>query len=597
MNNLSQFWQELKRRKVVRVVSVYAAAAFVILELVSIVVEPLKLPEWFLTMVIVLLCIGFIIAIILSWIFDVTPDGFERTKPSKELPKGDKTLVPNSWRIATYLSMVVILGLLAYNLFGGKNRFKIDESLAKSIAVLPFHNFSTDPDQEYMCDGLTDEIINHLYKIKSFDKVVSLNSVLTYKGSNKKSPQIADELKVNYILQGTYKKIGEQLRVTAQLIEADSDTHLWQNEYDQAYEEIISLQSDIALQIADHLKAFLSVSEKENIQKTTTTNQEAYELLQTGLYLNNTRRFDANSQVFDFALEAIRLDPDYADAHASAGLMVLWDGIYSGETDIQHAAMAALPYFEKALELDQYNASAHNAMAFINFYARWDYVRAEKEFLRSLDLEPNNSGFDDGSVEFSLQMGQIEYVLKHIDKVQGYSNLFFSIVSSHILSDNKIEAYKLLAQASNNKMAQPFIGEAYIWMEEYDSAKFYLESALQSEHYEMPIPRFQAKLAFVYEKTNNHLKARTIVNQLIAKSDTSAAGSPAYFTGWYYSAMGEVDSAFYWLEKAFENRSAEFPWLKVDPAFNTLKDNDRYWDLYERTGHKAYDDYMASKSK
>ena len=133
-------------------------------------------------------------------------------------------------------------------------------------------------------------------------------------------------------------------------------------------------------------------------------------------------------------------------------------------------------------------------------------------------------------------------------------------------------------------------------MEEYDSAKFYLESALQSVHYEMPVPRWQAKLAFVYEKTNNHLKARTIVNQLIAKSDTTSVGSPAYFTGWYYSGIGEVDSAFHWLEKAYNNRSPELPWLKVDPAFNNLKDDDRYWDLYERTGHKSYDDYIASQS-
>jgi TolB-like protein/Tfp pilus assembly protein PilF len=493
--------------------------------------------------------------------------------------------------------MVVILGLLAYNLFGGRIGAKIDESLSKSIAVLPFHNFSTDPDQEQMCLGLTNEIIGHLFKIKSFKKVTPLTSVLTYIGSDKRSSEISEELEVNYILEGTYTKIGEQLRVTVKLVEPKKERQIWQHEYDQPYNEIISLQSDIALQIADHLKAFLSVSEKENIQKIPTANPEAYELLQKGLYLMNTRGREANSQVLDLALEAIRLDPDYADAYAGAGLMALWNGAYSGTTDMQHAAMEALPYFEKALELDQYNATAHNAMAQVNLYARWDYVRAEKEFLRSLDLEPNNSGFDDGHIEFSLQMGQIEKALKRIDKVQGYSNSFFAIVSSHILSDNKIEAYKLLAQASTDKMAQPFIGEAYLWMEEYDSAIFYLESALQSEHYEMPFPRWQAKLAFVYEKTNNHLKARTIVNQLIAKSDTTSAGSPAYFTGWYYSGIGEVDSAFHWLEKAYNNRSPELPWLKVDPAFNNLKDDDRYWDLYERTGHKDYDDYMASKSK
>ncbi len=598
MNKLSQFWQELKRRKVVRVITVYAAAAFVILELVSIIVEPLKLPEWFLPMVIVLLCIGFIIAIILSWIYDVKPEGgIVRTEPVHRGKGEDQPASSNSWKIATYISGVIIIGLLTLNIFDGKKRVSIDESLEKSIAVLPFHNFSTDPDQEAMCLGLTDEIINHLYKIESFDKVVSLTSVLNYEDPERNVPEIAQELGVNYILEGVYKKIGDQLSVSATLIEPNHDKRIWQHDYVQPYKEIIAIQSDIALQIADHLKAFLSVSEKENIQKIPTTNQEAYELLQKGLYLINTRRFEVNPQVFDIALEAIRLDPSYADPHAWAGIITLWNGIYSGDTDIQHAAMEALPYFEKALELDQNSAFAHHAMGQVNHYARWEYIRAEKEYLRSIDLEPNNSDLYDVPVEFLLQMDQIEKVLKHIIKLQGYGNTFFAIVNAHILSDHKKEAYKLLSQASSDEMALPFIGVSNIWLEEYDSAKFYLESALQSEHYEMPLPRFQAILALVYEKTNNHLKARTIVNQLIAKSDTTSAGSPAYFTGWYYSGIGEVDSAFYWLEKAFENRSAELPWLKVDPAFNNLKGDDRYWDLYERTGHKAYDDYLASKNK
>jgi len=105
------------------------------------------------------------------------------------------------------------------------------------------------------------------------------------------------------------------------------------------------------------------------------------------------------------------------------------------------------------------------------------------------------------------------------------------------------------------------------------------------------------KIQIIKQKTNSHQKARKIINKLIAKSDSTSAGSPAYFTGWYYSGIGEVDSAFYWLEKAYKNRSPEMPWLKVNPVFNNLKENDRYWDLYERTGHKAYDEYMESMKK
>jgi TolB-like protein len=140
-----------------------------------------------------------------------------------------------------------------------------------------------------MSDGLTDEIINHLYKIASFDKVVSFSTVRTFKGTDKKIPQIADELQVRYILEGTYKKIGDQVRVTAQLIDPKNDKHIWQNPYDQPYKEITTIQADIALQIADNLKAYLTSSEKQNIQKIPTKNQEAYDLLQQALYLLRTR--------------------------------------------------------------------------------------------------------------------------------------------------------------------------------------------------------------------------------------------------------------------------------------------------------------------
>ena len=159
------------------------------------------------------------------------------------------------------------------------------------------------------------------------------------------------------------------------------------------------------------------------------------------------------------------------------------------------------------------------------------------------------------------------------------------------------EAYTSFLFASGEVQQYRWIGESYLWLGEYDSAKFYLEYAMKNEHPNMLSPRFQAYLSLAYEKTNNLQQAKTIINKLIAKSDTTSVGSPEYFTGWYLSGMGDKDSAFYWLEKAYENRSPEFPWLKVDPAFNSLKDDPRYWDLYERTGHKAYDDYLASETK
>jgi TolB-like protein len=470
-----------------------------------------------------------------------------------------------------------------------------DKSLEKTIAVLPFLNLVGDPDQEYICVGLTDEIITNLYKIESFDKVVSLTSVLSYSDTDKKTHEIADELSVNYILEGTYKKIGDQLRVTAQLIEANNDRHTWARNYDRPYEDIITIPADIALQIADHLKAYITGPEKQNIQKIPTTNQEAYELLLRVGYIFNTRGYGMFSETLDLALEAIRLDPNYAEAYAMQGLITLFKGIYIGHTDMQSAAMEALPFFEKAIELDRNNAFAHMGMGVVNELARWEYIEAKYRYFRSIELEPNNSALYTAPIEFLVKMGQFEDARILIKKSQAEDRHNYKLIQSHVLSDNKVEALDLLSRALSDEFGHPYKGNLYLWLEKYDSARYYLESALQSGHHEMTVPRFQACLALAYYKTEDLKEAKEIIAQLIDKSDTTAAGSPAYFTGWYYSWIGEVDSAFFWLEKAYQNRSPEMPWLKVDPAFKNLKDDSRYWDLYERTGHKAYDDYLGSR--
>jgi len=596
-NNPFQFWQELKRRKVIRVIPVYAAAAFVLLELVDIIAEPFGLPDWTLKFVFVLLCIGFIISIILSWIYDITPEGVKKTGFVKKTT-GQQKETPSrttGWKIATYVSIVVIVGLLILNIIGSNKTAEVDTSLEKSIAVLPFQNFSGEADQDFMCLGLTDEIISHLYKIESFDKVVSLTSVLNYRDPERNIPEIAKELGVNYILEGTYKKIGEDVRVHAQLIEPGSDRYIWIHEYNRPYEEIISIQSDIALQIADHIKAFLTVLEKQNIQKIPTTNQEAYELIQQALYLSNTKKYTSFDQLADLALKAIELDPNYADAYAWAGLFTYFKGAYIGESEVQSVVWDALTYYNKALELNPNNASAHLGLATFNELTKWDYIKAEQEYLKGKELEPNNLKIINQYGEFLVKMNRLEDALSYFDTMIPSSDL----IRIQILSGNKKEAYNSINAylKVNGEHALRWVGACYILLEEYDSAKFYLESAMKYEDPQMLVSRFQACLALIYHKSNNHQPAQNIINQLIDRSKETTAGSPGYFIGWYYSGIGEADSAFIWLEKAYQNRSMEIPWLKADPVFKNLKDDDRYWDLYERTGHKAYDDYITSRKK
>jgi adenylate cyclase len=448
-----------------------------------------------------------------------------------------------------------------------------------------------------MSIGLTDEIINHLFKIASFDEVRSLSSVMVYKDSDRTTPQIGRELKVNYVLEGTYKKIGDRVKVTAQLIVAETDNHIWYNEYERPYEEIMGIQAEIALQIAGHIDAFITSSERQNIEKIPTTNQEAYELVKQVVYLielftEGSLNLTAD-QVFeqgsDYCSRAIELDPSYADAYALAGLLFQARGWHIGLDEPTTVTPVAQHYYQKALELDPDNAQAHHGMSVINFFYNWDHIKAEEEYLKAVELQPNNQIFRMGLSEFYLKLDRPEEALLYAD----------TSIKINILMGNPEKAYQALKLWSGSAGKENYkrIAENYLWLEEYDSARLYFEYARHFTDQLMLVPRFQACQALAYHQTNEPDLARNIINRLIAKANETSAGSPDYFTGWYYSGIQEVDSAFYWLDKAYISKSAEMTWLKVDPVFNNLKQNDRYWDLYERTGFKAYDDYLAGQQK
>jgi len=257
-NKFNQFWKELKRRNVVRVLMVYAGAAFVIIELINNITEPLRLPAWTPTLVIVLLAIGFPVVIIFSWIYDLHPEeGMIKTEPAGKVRTEDKPKSSNGWKIASYISFLVIIGLILLNVFSKPHRTEGRIPLDRSIAVLPFTNLSDDIEFNYLGDALTDELIMQLFKINAFE-VRSRTSMLQYKDSKKSIPLIGQELKVKYLLEGTTQRHEDQVRIRVQLIEASTDNHIWGKIYEGDWENIFNIQIEVAKQVAAELKAALS---------------------------------------------------------------------------------------------------------------------------------------------------------------------------------------------------------------------------------------------------------------------------------------------------------------------------------------------------
>ena len=206
------FWQELKRRKVVGVIPVYAAAAFALLELVDIIATPLGLPEGTIKLVLILLLIGFVITIIFSWIYDITPDGVKKTIPSGEIDEKARPAESNKWKIATYVSVVIIIALVVLNITRSGQRAENISKSEKTIAVLPFHSLSKDSTQIYFCDGIREEILNHLHKASSFT-VRSRTSSDHYRNTEKTSSVIGKELNANYLVEGSVGCEDNQLKI------------------------------------------------------------------------------------------------------------------------------------------------------------------------------------------------------------------------------------------------------------------------------------------------------------------------------------------------------------------------------------------------
>jgi adenylate cyclase len=594
-NKISRFWQDLKRRNVVRVITVYTGAAFVILSLVDMVREPFELPNWSFKLVVVLLAIGLIIAVILSWIYDVHPDGgLVKTEPAHKVKPEDIPKSSNNWKIASYISFVVIAGLIVLNIFGRNRGARIDESLAKSIAVLVFYNNSGDSDQDNMCVSLTNDIILNLFKVKSFDVVKSLTSVLRFKDALKSSQEIAQALNVNYILEGTYRRIGERLKVTATLIEANSGNAIWSHEYDPPYNEVMGIPGEIALQIADNLKSFISEDVRESINRNPTDNIEAYEYLRqaksSGQELLGSRL--TWNQRMELAEKAKALDPEYADAYAYIGYLIIEQAAFSGKFDMLSAYLKAEPYVNKAMEIDPDNVMANWVLAGIDFFIKKDYVKVDEIGSKYETFFISDSALILGTILFRLEMGMFENVLSLVkeDSYWGIRTLIMSGDTSHARA--LFERRNVLDEYNPEEWS-----ELYIYFHEFDSAIYCFESMMADGLQDVFVPRYQADLAVAYYKAGQVDQAKRILSGIIRRSDTTSAGSPAYFTGWYYSWIGEPDSAFFWLEKAVKNGSIEITWLKVDPAFKSLQDDPHYWDLYERTGHQAFDEYLAGKKE
>jgi len=383
-NRLNRFWQELKRRRVVHVITVYASASFVLIELVNNLAEPLNLTSRLSTIVVVVLAVGFPLSVILAWIYDLTPDGIEKTKAEESL--GDEQAkVPNTWRIATYISFVVILGLLTLNILGGKNELKAGD--IQSLVILPFDNFTGDDGLEYFVSGMHASLVGDMGQLGGL-QVTSRTSSSAFKDEEMTLHEIASALGTDAALETAVMCLGDTICLQFRLVGTKGDEEqLWVAEYREEKSQILNLYNRITKQIAEEVMVELSADEQRRLDKVQTVNKEAYEAYVQGYELwKNPSKLDQAEEYLSLAIDK---DPEWAPPYA--GLAQVWIlRLQYGLEEPGLARQMVHDYINRATELDPDFRGFYFVSGIIATWTDWAWEKGEKDFLKAIAVNPND---------------------------------------------------------------------------------------------------------------------------------------------------------------------------------------------------------------
>jgi len=400
--NERNFFAELKRRNVYKVAVAYAVVGWVVAQIATQIFPFLEIPNWIVRLVIVLIAIGFPIALVIAWAFEATPEGIKRTEDVDALLATNvgvaaSTRQPrkHAWIFVVFIGVALSIGLFFIGRYTGRNTAGATGSdlSAKSIAVLPFESLSEDKANAYFADGIQDEILTKLASIADL-KVISRTSTAKYKSKPEDLKTVSQQLGVAHVLEGTVQKAGDKVRINVQLIDARVDAHIWAKSYDGDAKDIFGVESEVSQQIADALRAKLSPSESKTLAKAPTQDPEAYDLFLKGEYERRQGEGLLTAEWFERAAgyyrEALNREPNFALAAARLAESRLSLHFYSrplSPTELDDVKSVV----DRALALDPELAESHEALGLFYYWGHLNYEAALVEFRRALQLQPNNA--------------------------------------------------------------------------------------------------------------------------------------------------------------------------------------------------------------
>lgn len=504
---------------------------------------------------------------------------------------------PDSKKALIAVGVIIIASLLGYVMYptlsGSSQSTDSNKDVNdKSIAVIPFADLSATQDQRYFADGMMDEILNHLYKIGDL-RIPSRTTSMRYRDTKLSAKEIAKELGVTHILEGSVRRDGDVVRITIQLINGEKDEHEWSEEYNRPMlaSQLLAIQSDVAQQVAKTLKAKITAEVKTDIERVSTENTSAYTL-----YLKfKSVQWKVSSDSVKLMLDQIlEMDPNFAPAVASLGFYWMLRGGWMGDLSREQVIDKALPLLRKALELDSTLVDTHGALARFHLWYEWDFRAAEKEFNTIARINPN-SFLGPGYYSFLKSVGRSSEMLesaKRAMEIDPHNPVIWDLLAESLKENNQCpEAVKTIEKANSifnhfdhdvRRLRYQCLKDPEVirfLLDEYD--KEYSNADLNTE------PLHLAEMATFFYENGQPERTKLLLNRIVNRTKISAAGSPSWFAARIYAVMNEKEQAFRFLEKSFADHEVEMYWLKSEERLVSLHDDPRWERMIAKLKYPA----------
>jgi len=516
-------------------------------------------------------------------VFAISNEGLFIPQRSKMEGKLKKRSGKKRFIITTSLIILVCAaGFLIYTTFFQEKAASRPND--QSIAVLPFVDMSQDKDQEYFSDGMSEELLNLLSKIPNL-KVISRTSSFSFKGKNMDVRKIGENLGVANILEGSIRKSGNMIRITAQLIEVREGGHRWSETYDREMKDVFALQDEISKMIVDSLKIELTGRQAIRVARGFTKNTEAYEDYLKGRYHWNTRTDDGIKKAMGYFEDAIKKDSNYAAAYA--GLADVYLTLYDYELiSIEESTSKAKEAAQRALKINPMLAEAHNSLAHINLH-EWKWESAEKGFQKAIELDPAYVLAHHWYALCLTAIGKPNEAVNEMKKARELDPLSTRINADLGMAYLSAKKYDEAIEQEKNTLELNPKASGALWIRgmAYQQKKMFGEAIKDYRHALELSPEDQnylAALGHVYASSGNTSAARNILDTLFALNKKEHV-SP-FFIALVYAGLNDKEKALEWLQKSYEEKSGSVRYLKMEPRLQNLRNEPRYTELMKKIG-------------